>query len=89
MYVQMKQMPEYSSDIIRFVNGVPARIPTIDNIGINRFASIARSDEMGGCSSGSSHFPTKNDPRLMSLQEYQEYVKHPQPIGLNAQLYGL
>lgn len=87
MYVQMKQLPEYSSDIIRFVNGVPARIPTIDNIGINRFASIARSDDMGGCNN--NHIPTKNDPRLMDFQEYQEYVKHPQPIGLDAQLYGL
>ena len=87
MYVQQKRLPEYSADIIRFVNGVPARIPTIDNIGINRFASIARSDEIGACNS--SHYPTEDDPRLMNLEEYQEYVKHPQPIGLNAQLYGI
>lgn len=87
MYVQMKQLPEYSSDIIRFVNGVPARIPTIDNIGINRFASIARSDDVNACNA--SHFPTEHDPRLMNLQEYQEYVKHPTPIGLDAQLYGI
>ena len=86
-YVRQNQLPSYTQDIFRFINGVPVKVPTIDNIGINRFASIARSDDINACNA--SHFPVKNDPRLMNLEEYEEYVKHPQPIGLNAQLYGL
>lgn len=86
-YVQQKDLPPFTQDIFRFINGQPVRVPTIDNIGINRFASIARSDDIGSCNA--SHYPTPDDPRLMSMEEYQKYIKHPQPYGLNARLYGI
>ncbi len=86
-YVQQKSLPPYTQDIFRFINGQPVRVPTIDNIGINRFASIARSNDVGSCEG--SHYPTPDDPRLMTAEQYQQYIKHPQPYGLNARLYGI
>ena len=83
----MNRLPEYSQDIFRFINGQPVRVPTIDNIGINRFASIGRSDEMVGCNPNT--VPTRNDPRLMTIDQLVEYQKHPQAISPNAIMYGL
>jgi len=86
-YVTMSRLPQYTSDIFRFINGQPVRVPTIDNIGINRFASIGRSDEFVNCNP--STVPTHHDPRLMTLDQMAEYQRHPQPVGPNAMRYGL
>lgn len=89
-YVTMSKLPPYTNDIFRFINGQPVRVPTIDNIGINRFASIGRSDDGdGGSSCNTNHVPTRNDPRLMTVDQLVEYQKHPQPVGENALLFGL
>lgn len=87
-YVTMNRLPEYSQDIFRFINGQPVRVPTIDNIGINRFASIGRSDEMVG-TCNPNNVPSHHDPRLMTLDQMIEYQKHPTPFSPNAQFYGL
>lgn len=86
-YVTMNRLPNFSLDIVRFINGQPVRVPTIDNIGINRFASIGRSDEMVNCNPSTT--PSHHDPRLMTIDQLLEYQKHPQPIGQNSRLYGL
>ena len=86
-YVTMSRLPQYTSDIFRFINGQPVRVPTIDNIGINRFASIGRSDEFADCNYHPA--PTHYDPRLMTADQMVEYQHHPQPIGPNAMRYGL
>lgn len=87
-YVTMNRLPSYTSDIFRFINGQPVRVPTIDNIGINRFASIGRSDEMVG-TCNTNNVPSHHDPRLMTLDQMVEYQKHPTPFSPNAQFYGL
>jgi hypothetical protein len=86
-YVTMNRLPSYTQDIFRFINGQPVRVPTIDNIGINRFASIGRSDDMIGCNS--NNVPSHHDPRLMTLDQMVEYQRHPTPVGDNALRYGL
>lgn len=88
-YVSFNRLPHFSQDIVRFVNGQPVRIPTIDNIGINRFSAIGRSDQDGMINCNPSRIPTHHDPRLMTLDQMVEYQKHPAPIGDNAQFYGL
>ena len=89
-YVTMSKLPPYTNDIFRFINGQPVRVPTIDNIGINRFASIGRSDDgMGGSSCNTNHVPTRNDPRLMTVDQLVEYQKHPFAVDQSALLYGL
>lgn len=84
-YVTFNKLPPYTNDIYRFVNGQPVRVPTIGNIGINRFASIAQAPY----ECNPSKVPSHNDPRLMTVDQWDRYVDAPQPIGVNAQLYGI
>lgn len=86
-YVQFNRLPPFTQDIFRFINGQPVRVPTIDNIGINRFASIGQSDEYVECNPDKT--PRRDDPRLMTTEQWVEYQKHPAPYGENARLYGL
>ena len=86
-YVTMNRLPSYSQDIFRFVNGQPVRVPTVSNIGINRFSSLGRSDEFVNCNPSTT--PSHHDPRLMSIDQFVEYQKHPYPISPNAQYFGL
>lgn len=86
-YVTMNRLPDFTQDIFRFINGQPVRVPTINNIGINRFAAIGRTDEMVNCNP--DRVPTRTDPRLMTINEMMEYQRHPDPIGPNAMRFGL
>ncbi len=84
-YVTFNRLPPYTQDIFRFINGAPVRVPTVGNVGINRFASVGRS----GYECNPSKVPSHNDPRLMTMEQWDEYQNHPAPYGENARLYGL